>query len=95
VFNAVVPRQGMLVGKITAVRSGSTAQIAQMTEQVRPTFSQSIYQDVVGSIQAHAKDKVTVKTDRARALTALGLDPKDYEDKAEEAKGDKKDAKSK
>ncbi|MBX3479152.1 MAG: SurA N-terminal domain-containing protein [Caulobacter sp.] len=97
VFNAGLPKEGLMVGRISAVRSGSVSDVAQMTEQQRQNFTQSIFGDVVTSIQDYAKGKVTVKTNRDRALTALGVDPKDYAEKPVEAEtGDaKKDAKGK
>lgn len=85
---------GLAVGKIGAIRPGEVGQVAQATEMGRQNFARGIFQDVDTTIRTWAKDTVKPKSDRARAIKALGEDPAAYEDKAAD-KDKTKDAKSK
>lgn len=96
VFSAGVPKQGLAIAKIQAIRPGDVREVAAMTEQQRPSFTQQVFQDIIPTTAAYAKAEIKPKSSRDRALQALGLDPKEYADKAEdEAKSGKKDAKGK
>ncbi|MDB5471078.1 MAG: rotamase [Caulobacter sp.] len=88
---------GLAVGKIGAIRPGAVDQVAQATEMGRQSFARGIFQDIDTTTRTWAKDKIKPKSDRDRALKALGVDPKDYAEKKDDPKGkDKaKDAKSK
>lgn len=85
---------GLAVGKIGAIRPGDVGQVAQATEMGRQNFARGIFQDVDTTIRTWAKDTVKPKSDRTRAIKALGEDPAAYEDKAAD-KDKTKDAKSK
>jgi peptidyl-prolyl cis-trans isomerase D len=90
VFTAGVPRQGLLVAKIESVRPGKADQVAQLAETQRQGFTQEVFRDVESATQTYAKSKVKAKSDRARALKAIGLDPAAYvEGPAEKADGAK------
>lgn len=84
---------GLAVGKIGAIRPGDVGQVAQATEMGRQTFARGIFQDIDTTTRTWAKDTIKPKSDRTRALKALGEDPAAYEDKADKDK--KKDANSK
>jgi peptidyl-prolyl cis-trans isomerase D len=89
VFTAPAPNLGILVVKIDTVRSGSVGQVAELTERQRAGFTQEVFQDVGTSTRTYARDTVKAKFDRARAISALGLDPKQFiksDDKAKDGK---------
>ncbi len=91
---------GLAVGKIGAIRPGAIDQVAQATEMGRQTFARGIFQDIDATTRTWAKDEIKPKSDRDRAIAALGLDPKDYAEKKDDAKdkapeGKAGDAKSK
>lgn len=83
---------GLAVGKIGAIRPGQVNEIAQATEQGRPQFARILFQDIEGTTRAWAKDTIKPKSDRNRAIQALGEDPAKYAEKTDEKA---KDAKSK
>jgi peptidyl-prolyl cis-trans isomerase D len=98
VFSVGVQGQGLAVGKIGAIRPGEVAQIAQATEMGRQNFTRGIFQDIDGATRAFAKETIKPKSNRDRAIRALGLDPKAYAEKKDDAKDGKakgKDEKSK
>jgi peptidyl-prolyl cis-trans isomerase D len=87
VFTGGVPKQGIAVGRIDTVRAGDVMQVAQLTEQQRMSFTQEIFQDVGSSTRTYAKDKIKAKYDRSRAISALGLDPKQFQKDDKDSKG--------
>lgn len=84
VFTVGVQGQGLAVGKIGAIRPGEVGQIAQATEMGRQTFTRDVFRDIDGATRAFAKDTIKPKSNRDRAIKALGLDPKEYAEKADE-----------
>ncbi|WGM39406.1 peptidylprolyl isomerase [Caulobacter sp. NIBR1757] len=96
VFTAPVQGEGggLAVGKIGAIRPGDVGQIAQATEMGRQGFARGIFQDINTTTRAWAKDEIKPKSDRDRAIKALGEDPAAYAEKKDE-KDKAKDAKSK
>ncbi len=100
VFTVPVPNkegklEGLAVGKITAIRPAAVDQVAQATEMGRDTFGRGILQDIDSTTRGWARDQVKPKSDRDRAIRALGLDPKDYAEAKDDAKAPAKDEKSK
>ncbi len=95
VFSIGVQGQGLAVGKIGAVRPGQISEVAQATEMGRGNFARGIFQDIDAAIRTYAKDTIKPKSNRDRAIKALGLDPKAYAEKKDDAKDAKKDAKAK
>ena len=85
---------GLAVGKIGAIRPGEVGQIAQATEMGRQTFARGIFQDIEGTTRDWAKAEIKPKSDRNRAIQALGEDPAAYADKKDE-KDKAKDEKAK
>jgi peptidyl-prolyl cis-trans isomerase D len=100
VFTVAVPNkegklEGLAVGKITAIRPAAVDQVAQATEMGRDTFGRGILQDIDSTTRGWAREQVKPKSDRDRAISALGLDPKDYAEAKDDAKAPAKDEKSK
>jgi peptidyl-prolyl cis-trans isomerase D len=88
VFTAGVPRQGLLVGRIEAIRPGQASQVAQLAESQRQGFTQEVFQDIGNATRTYAKSKVKARSDRERALRALGLDPAAYAESKDSKTGE-------
>lgn len=87
VLSVPVQGKGMVVGRIEAVRSGAQNDIAMMASQGRQTSAREVFQDADVTIGQYAKDRMKPKSNRDRALQALGLDPADYAEKKPEEAG--------
>lgn len=73
VFTARAPN-GVLVGQVSNVRLEPGPATAQMTEAARGQLTQAVFQEMSQAAQAYARAKLKVKTDPARARTALGFE---------------------
>jgi peptidyl-prolyl cis-trans isomerase D len=65
---------GVLVGRIDNVRLEPGPAAAQMAEASRGQLTQAVFQEMTQSAQNYARTKLKVKTDPARARTALGFE---------------------
>jgi peptidyl-prolyl cis-trans isomerase D len=93
VLSVPVQGKGIVVGRIETVRSGSQEEIAMMANQGRQVSAREVFGDADVTISQHAKEKMKPKSDRNRALTALGLNPADYAEKKPEDAGEADKAK--
>ena len=74
-FTARAPQGGYLVAKVEAVRPGSVAQLAQVTETMRQQATQGLYQDVGDAAAEAARAQVKTRVNLALAQEAIGVDP--------------------
>ncbi|MFN9928941.1 MAG: SurA N-terminal domain-containing protein [Phenylobacterium sp.] len=74
VFTARAPN-GVLVGRVDNIRLEPGPAAAQIAEASRGQLSQAIFQEMSQAAQVYARAKLKVKTDPARARTALGFEP--------------------
>jgi peptidyl-prolyl cis-trans isomerase D len=74
VFTARAPT-GVLVGRVDNIRLEPGPAAAQIAEASRGQLSQAIFQEMSQAAQVYARAKLKVKTDPARARTALGFEP--------------------
>jgi peptidyl-prolyl cis-trans isomerase D len=74
VFTARAPT-GVLVGRVDYIRLEPGPAAAQIAEASRGQLSQAIFQEMSQAAQVYARAKLKVKTDPARARTALGFEP--------------------
>jgi peptidyl-prolyl cis-trans isomerase D len=86
VFIARARTFGYAVGKVDAIRPGDPAKLAQVTEQVRPQMSQTLFREIGESAQSAAAREMKVKIDYNRAREAIGLTALDAQGKPETPK---------
>lgn len=87
-FLALTPKGVIAVVKVDAIKTGDPRQLAMFTAAQRGPFGRQLVEDISPQVAEYAKTRIKPKTHRELALTALGLDPKQYADKP--AKDDKK-----
>lgn len=87
-FMAITPK-GIAVARIDAVKTGDPKQMALFTAAQRAPFGRQLIQDISPQLTDYARAKVKPKIRRDAALTALGLDPKQYADKPKKAEKQK------
>jgi peptidyl-prolyl cis-trans isomerase D len=77
VFTAQNSHFGFVVGKLEAVHTADTANLAQAIEQIRPQMSNGFYREIVESAHVAARQRIKVTVDTNRAREAIGLEPID------------------
>jgi peptidyl-prolyl cis-trans isomerase D len=68
------PQGGYLVAVVEKVHPGAPAQMAQITEAMRPQTSQGLFRDVGQSAQDAAKTQLKTKVNLTLARQAIGVD---------------------
>lgn len=71
---------GVVVGVVTAVRTGDPQQVAAATEQGRQQFTQEMISDTVEAARGYARTKLKAKADLTLARRALGISTDEAED---------------
>lgn len=79
-------RNGIVVGKVEAVRPGDLQALARLTEQARPQMTATVFREIGDSAEAAARQKVKVSIDYNRAREAIGLQPLNAKGQPEPAK---------
>ncbi|WP_426011850.1 peptidyl-prolyl cis-trans isomerase [Caulobacter sp. DWR2-3-1b2] len=74
-FTSRAPQGDYLVAKVEAVRSGTVAQLARVTEAMRRQASQGLYQDVGDAAAEAARLQVKTRVNLPLAQEAIGVDP--------------------
>lgn len=76
-FTAQSPQFGFAVAKLDAVRPARPEQVATFVEPQRAQLTTDLFQQIGGSAEQYARQKVKARTDLDRARMALGVDPKE------------------
>lgn len=74
-FTAHDAGEGVVVGKVEAIRTGDMATMARAVEANRPQMTEAYLRELLESARTAARTKVKVKIDPERARAALGLEP--------------------
>lgn len=64
---------GVVVGEVTAVRSGDSTQVAMATEQGRQQFTQELFGDIGEAARGYARTRLKAKVNLNLARQALGI----------------------
>jgi peptidyl-prolyl cis-trans isomerase D len=74
VFAAGIPQQGLAVAKVSEIKSGPPAEIAGLTQQLRPQLTQGMNVREFGdTVQVASRDFVKPKVDEKLARQAIGV----------------------
>lgn len=71
---------GVVVGVVTAVRTGDPQQVAMATEQGRQQFTQELYGDTLEAARGYARTKLKTRVNLTLARQALGINTDEAED---------------
>lgn len=71
---------GVVVGVVTAIRTGDPQQVAAATEQGRQQFTQEMFSDIGDAARTYARTRLKTKADLTLARAALGINPDEAED---------------
>lgn len=71
---------GVVVGVVTAIRTGDPQQVAAATEQGRQQFTQELFSDIGDAARGYARTRLKTKADLTLARQALGINTDEAED---------------
>ncbi|MBI5941600.1 MAG: hypothetical protein HY859_14375 [Caulobacterales bacterium] len=71
---------GVVVGVVTAIRTGDPQQVAAATEQGRQQFTQELFSDIGDAARTYARTRLKTKANLTLARQALGVNADEAED---------------